>query len=152
MLYGCSLPRSSSSLITTYFLLTFFSTEWFSLHEAILQAVKNAGSNVLGTRPLNLLHAIDAYMNHATFSLWCHFWRCPWDLGSAPAERVGQGEVSEYQHWVQVTWLLLGFAVESPWLALGGLFLSSFAQMGLDNSLLAMWHLHFWQWISFHVL
>ena len=24
---------------------------------------------------------------------WCHFWQCPWDLGSAWAERAGQGEV-----------------------------------------------------------
>jgi len=26
-----------------------------------------------------------------TFSLGCHFWQCPWDLGSVPAERAGQG-------------------------------------------------------------
>jgi len=40
---------------------------------------------------------------------------------------------------VQTTWLLLGLAVESPWSALGGPFLSSFAQTGLDNGLLAMY-------------
>ena len=39
---------------------------------------------------------------------------------------------------VQRAWLLLGLAIESPWSALGGPFLSSFAQMGLENSLLAM--------------
>ena len=40
------------------------------------------------------LYAIDAYiMCHTTFSLWCHFCQCPWDLGFAPAERAGQGEV-----------------------------------------------------------
>jgi len=55
-----------------------------------------------------------------------------------PAERVGQGEMGEFQHWAQVTWLLQGLAVESPWSALGGQFLSSFARMGLENGLLAM--------------
>ena len=28
--------------------------------------------------------------NHQLLSLWCHFWQCPWDLGSASAERAGQ--------------------------------------------------------------
>ena len=43
-----------------------------------------------------------------------------------------------FQHWAQITWLLLGVAVESPWSALGGPFVSSFAQMGLENGLLDM--------------
>jgi len=34
---------------------------------------------------------IDTYMRHTTFSLWCHFWQCPWDSGSASAERMGKG-------------------------------------------------------------
>jgi len=55
-----------------------------------------------------------------------------------PAERVGQGEVGRFQPWAQMMWLLLGLAVENPWLALGGPFLSSFAQMSLENDLLAM--------------
>jgi len=59
-------------------------------------------------------------------------------LRSAPAERVGQGEVGGFQPWAQATWLLLGLAVESPWSALGGPFLFSFARTGLENDLLAM--------------
>jgi len=51
---------------------------------------------------LSRLYAIDAYMRHTTFSLWCHFQQCPWDLGSAPAERVGQGEIGRFQHWALV--------------------------------------------------
>jgi len=39
---------------------------------------------------------------------------------------------------VQTAWLLLGLAVESPWSALGGPFLFSFAPTGLGNGLLAM--------------
>ena len=49
-------------------------------------------------------------------------------IGYAPAERVGQGEVGGFQPWAQVTWLLLGLAIESPWSALGRPFLSSFAR------------------------
>ena len=75
---------------------------------------------------INRLYAIDTYMRRTTFSLWCHFRQCPWDLGSAPAERVGRGRWAG-QPWAQVTWLLLGLAVESPWSALGEPFLSSFA-------------------------
>ena len=86
----------------------------------------------------NWLYAIDAYWCHTTFSLWRHFRQCPWDLGSAPAERVGQGEVGRFQPWAQVTWLLLGLAVQSPWSSPGGPFLSSCARTGLENSLLAM--------------
>jgi len=44
---------------------------------------------------INRFYAIDAYMHHTTFSLWCNF---RWDFGSAPAERVGQGEVGGFQH------------------------------------------------------
>ena len=62
---------------------------------------------------LNQLYVIDAYMRHTTFRLWCLFGQCPWDLGSVPAERVGQGEVGGFQHRAQVTWLLLGIAIEA---------------------------------------
>jgi len=64
---------------------------------------------------INRLYAIDTYRHHTTFSLWCHFRQCPWDLGSAPAERVGQGKMGGFQPWAQVTWLFLGPVVESPW-------------------------------------
>jgi len=54
-----------------------------------------------------------------------------------PAGRAGEGEVGGF--WAKMaSWLLLGLAVESHWLALGKPFLSSFAQMGLENSLLGM--------------
>ena len=77
-------------------------------------------------------------MLHTSFSYWCHFQQCPWDLHSALAERVGQGEVGGFEHWAQVTWPPLGLAIESSWSALGGPFLSYFARTGLENGLLAM--------------
>jgi len=46
---------------------------------------------------------------------------------------------------VQTAWLLLGLAVEIPWSALGVAFLSSFAQVGSGNGLLAILGLHFGQ-------
>ena len=46
--------------------------------------------------------------------------------------------MGRFQPWAQVTWLLLGLAVESPWSALGGPFLSSCARTGLENGLLAI--------------
>ena len=45
---------------------------------------------------INRLYAIDAYMRHTTFSLWCCFRQCPCDLGSVPARKggtVGDGQV-----------------------------------------------------------
>jgi len=55
---------------------------------------------------------------------WCHFWQCPWDLGSVWAERAGQGEVGGCTQRVQTTWPCLGSFLEATWLALGGPFLS----------------------------
>ena len=40
-------------------------------------------------------------------------------IGSTPAERVGERKVDRFQHWVQVTGLLLGLAVESPLVGTG---------------------------------
>ena len=61
--------------------------------------------------------------------LMSDFRQCPWDFGSAPTERAGLGEVGGFQHSASVAWPLLGLALKSSWLDLGGPFLS-FAQMG----------------------
>jgi len=39
---------------------------------------------------------------------------------------------------VQTAWLPMGLTVETPWSALGRPFLSSFAQIGFENDLLAI--------------
>ena len=72
---------------------------------------------------VNRFYVIDACMRH-TASV------C--DVTSGNVLVLGfcasiKGEVGGFQPWAQVTWLLLGLAVESPWSALGGPFLSSFA-------------------------
>ena len=35
------------------------------------------------SQSLTDLYAKDTYWHHTTFSLWCHFWQCLWDFGSA---------------------------------------------------------------------
>jgi len=69
---------------------------------------------------------------------FCHFQRCPLEIGSALAENVGQGEVSGCTCRVQAAWLCLGSAVGLPWLALGGPFLSFLAFMDLETSCLTL--------------
>ena len=66
----------------------------------------------------------------------CHCRQCPLEIGSAWAERVGQGEVGGFTSTqsVKTVWLLLDLSLP---------FLSSFAWMGLEISLMALWGLHF---------
>ena len=57
----------------------------------------------------------------------CDFWQSPWEIGSATAERAGQGEVGGCTRRVQTAWPCLGSAVERSWSALGGSFPSFLA-------------------------
>ena len=52
----------------------------------------------------------------------CDFRQCPWEIGSATAERAGQGEVGGCTRRVQTAWPCLGSAIERSWSALGGPF------------------------------
>jgi len=61
---------------------------------------------------INQLYTIDAYVHHTTFSLWCNFRQRPWNIGSASAERAGEGEVGGCTQRVQTAWLSLGSALE----------------------------------------
>jgi len=54
--------------------------------------------HILTQQLINQLYVIDAYMHHTTFSLWFNFWQCLRDLGYAPAEMMGYGEVGEFPH------------------------------------------------------
>ena len=54
----------------------------------------------------------------------CHFWQCPWDLGSVWAERVGHGEVGGCTQRVQTALPCLGSSLETTWLVPRGPFLS----------------------------
>ena len=85
-----------------------FTWEWHILSEV----------TVVSPFPTQWLH-----MMSWDFQLHCHFQQCPWDLGSAWAERAGQREVGGCTRRVQTAWLCLGSLVQKPWLALGGPFL-----------------------------
>jgi len=64
---------------------------------------------------------VAGYILRETVILWCYT-SCngPLEIGCAWTERVGQGEVGGCNWRVQAAWLLLGSALETPWLALGG--------------------------------
>ena len=55
-------------------------------------------------------------------------------IGSALAERVGQGEVGGCTALADSAWRLLQLAVEKPWSALGGPFVCFLAQTGVENT------------------
>ena len=76
---------------------------------------------------------------------------CRQALLASQAERVGQGEVGGCYLLGDSTWQLLGLSVERPWSALGGLFLSSFAQTSLQNTPLSLQGLHFWHCRQFSI-
>ena len=64
---------------------------------------------------------------------WC---QCPWEIGSAWSESVGQGEVGGYTWMVQTAWLCLGL-----WIALGWRTFLLFKQK--KNSSLTLYSLQF---------
>ena len=82
------------------------------------------------TDQINTLTDEAVYRRHEISSVMSDFRQCPWEIGSAPAERAGQGEVGGCTRRVQTAWRCLGLALKSPWLEPSGPLLSSFAQMG----------------------
>ena len=54
-------------------------------------------------------------------------------IGSALAERVGQGEVGGSTALADRAWRLLQLAIEWAWSALGGLLFCFLAQTGVEN-------------------
>ena len=78
---------------------------------------------------LNLLGPIAPNVVIILSASSCDFRQCPWEIhvGSATAERAGQGEVGGCTRRVQTAWPCLGSAVERSWSALGGPFPSFLA-------------------------
>jgi len=65
---------------------------------------------------INQLYAIDTYVSY-NFQLVMSLLAMSLGLRFCTSRKGGQGEVGGFQPWAQVTWLLLGLAVESLWLA-----------------------------------
>ena len=55
-------------------------------------------------------------------------------IGSALAERVGQGEVGGCTPLADSAWRSLQLPVEKPWSMLGGPFVCFLAQTGIENT------------------
>ena len=55
-------------------------------------------------------------------------------IGSALAERVGQGEVGGSTILCDCAWQLLQLAIEKPWSMPGGPFVCFLAQTGVENA------------------
>jgi len=92
-------------------------------------------------------------MQHANFNQFCQY---PWDLGSAPPERVGQGEVgvccnTRLRNGPPSANQGLSTTMAEAVMLSQPSFLSSFAWMGLENSLLVMKGLNSGQWCFFSI-
>ena len=84
------------------------------------------------------------------------FWRCQFlaacyqlaqsvlKIGSALAERVGQGEVGGCTALADSAWWPLQLPVEKPWSMPGGPFVCLLAQTGIENAPFTLYRLHFW--------
>ena len=57
----------------------------------------------------NTFLAVDSMKLSAS---WCHFWQCPLEIGSAWAERAGQGDVGGCTWTVPTAWPSLGSALK----------------------------------------
>ena len=77
---------------------------------------------------LNPLTTNDDYSRHRNSATCYQLAQSVLKIGSALAERVGQGEVGGS------TWRLLQLAVEKPWSAPGGPFVCFLAQTGIENA------------------
>ena len=89
---------------------------------SLVSAINKCPSTVLVflLKLINTLTDEAVYRRHEISSVMSDFRQCPWEIGSAPAERAGQGEVGGCTRRVQTAWRCLGLALKSPW----------FAQMG----------------------
>ena len=65
-------------------------------------------------------------------------------IGSALAERVGQGEVGGCTALAYSAWRLLQLPVENPWSMPGGPFVCPLAQTDVENAPSTLYGLHFW--------
>ena len=83
---------------------------------------------------LNPLTTDDAFWRRLTLAACYQLAQSVLKIGSALAERVGQGEVGGCTPLGDSAWRLLQLAVEKPWSMLGGPFVCFLAQTGVENA------------------
>ena len=83
---------------------------------------------------VNPLTTNDAFWRHHTLVACYQLVQSVLKIGSAPAQRVGQGEVGGCTSLGDSAWRLLQLAVEKPWSTPGGPFVCFLAQTGVENA------------------
>ena len=83
---------------------------------------------------INPLTTDDAFWRHLTLAACYQLAQSILKIGSALAERVGQGEVGGCTSLGDSSWRLLQLAVEKPWSTLGGPYVCFLAQMGVEKA------------------
>ena len=86
------------------------------------------------TNPLNPLTTNDDYSRHRNSATCYQLAQSVLKIGSALAERVGQGEVGG----------CTTLAIEWAWSVLDGPFFCFLVQTGIENSTFTLYGLHFW--------
>ena len=82
----------------------------------------------------NPLTTNDDYSRHRNSAACYQLAQSVLKIGSALAERVGQGEVGGCTPLGDSAWRLLQLAVEKPWSVPGGPFVCFLAQTGVENA------------------
>ena len=82
---------------------------------------------------LNLLPTDDALWHRHILAACYQLAQSVLKIGSALAERVGQGEVGGSTTLPDSAWWQLQLLVEKPWSMMGGTFVCFLAQAGVEN-------------------
>ena len=82
---------------------------------------------------VNPLTTNDDYSRHRNSAACYQLAQSVLKIGSALAERVGQGEVGGYTTLADSAWWLLQLAIERAWSALYGPSFCFLVQMGVEN-------------------
>ena len=82
---------------------------------------------------VNLLTMNDDYSHHQNSATCYQLAQSVLNIGSALAERVGQGEVGGYTALGDSAWQLLQLAMERAWSVLYGPFFCFLVQTGVEN-------------------
>ena len=92
------------------------------------------GQSVFVRRTCDLIFMKDANSRHRDSAACYQLAQSVLNIGSALAERVGQGEVGGCTALGDSAWWLLQLAVEKPWSVPGGPFVCFLAQTGIENT------------------
>ena len=100
---------------------------------------------------LNHLTTNDDYSRHRNSAACYQLAQSVLKIGSALAERVGQGEVGGCTALADSAWRLLQLAIERAWSALDGPFFCFLVQTSVENGAFTLYGLHFWLFRQFSV-